>query len=181
MRPWFETVTDLAAGADVLRTHRYGVIEVADGALRCVRLRPFPKVASFWEAWLARHARLTRRSGNRCWLYYNQPRRYPWCLTLQYIISSHDTTFHTFRLAVELLDEVARIKRIDTLLCDVSNVRISDRLLERWGWEPHAPMPWHRNYVKRLYRLPAPPRASADNESRGLLAGASTATAKVAL
>ena len=169
MRPWFETVTDLASGADVLRARRYGVIEVADGALCGVHLRPFPKVATFWEAWLARHAPLSRRSGDYCWLYYNQPRSYPWCLTLQYIVSAHDTTFRTVRRAVELLDEVARIKRIDTLLCDVSSARISDRLLRRWGWEPHAPMAWHRNYVKRLYRLPLS-SASAGNEEARLLA-----------
>jgi hypothetical protein len=147
-----------------LRARRYGVIEVADGALRCIHLRPFPKVATFWEAWLTQQWGLTRRSGNCCWMYYNQPRRYPWCLTLQYVVSGRDTTFRTCRRAVGLLDEIARLKRIDTLLCDVSNARISDRLLHRWGWEPHAPMPWHRNYVKRLYRLPAP-LASADFEN----------------
>jgi hypothetical protein len=152
MRPLFETITDLELGAEVLRARRYGVIEVEDDALRCVHLRPFPKVATFWGAWLARHTGLARRSGNRCRLFYNQPRRYPWCLTLQYVVSGRDTSFRSCRLAAGLLDEIARLKGIDTLLCDVSNARISDRLLKRWGWEPHAPMLWHRNYVKRLYR-----------------------------
>ena len=54
-------------------------------------------------------------------------------------------------LLAEVLDEVAWLKRTDALLCDVWNERISPRLLARWGWEPHKPQPWHRNYIKRFY------------------------------
>jgi hypothetical protein len=181
MRPWFETITDLDAGRDALRAHRYGVIEVADGALRCIRTRPFPKVATLWGAWLTQHVDLLRHSGNQCWLYYNQPRRYPWCLTMQYIVSAREATFRTVRLALELLDEVARIKQIDTLLCDVANARVSGRVLGRWGWEPHAPMLWHRNYVKRLYQLPLEPQSLACMDDADLLAPVATSTEEMAL
>ncbi len=113
-------------------------------------------MATFWEHWLAQQILgLARPSGNRCWLYYNQPRRYPWCLTLQYIVSARDTTFRTSRLAVELLDEVARIKHIDTLLCDVSNARTLRSLVATVGAGNRTRRcAWHRNYVKRLYQLP---------------------------
>ena len=33
---------------------------------------------------------------------------------------------------------IARLKGSDAILCDASNLRISDRLLARWGWTPHA-------------------------------------------
>jgi hypothetical protein len=36
-------------------------------------------------------------------------------------------------------------------LTDVSNLRISDRLLRRWGWEAHCPSRWHRHFIKRYY------------------------------
>jgi len=36
-----------------------------------------------------------------------------------------------------VLDEIARIKGADALLCEVANFRISDRLMTRWGWTPH--------------------------------------------
>ena len=40
----FETVTDLAAGAETLRRRAYGVIEMVDGRFRRIGLRPFPKI-----------------------------------------------------------------------------------------------------------------------------------------
>jgi hypothetical protein len=70
---------------------------------------------------------------------------------VRYVISSHDCTYATARMAARVLDEIARIKGTDALLCDVAFSRISDRLLARWGWEPHKPQRFHRNYVKRFY------------------------------
>jgi hypothetical protein len=149
LRP-FETVTDLDAGAEILRERRYGVIEVVDGRLKCVRLRPLAKRVSLlesevWGRWFHGH-----RAGDRCWLYYNQSCRLMSFLSLVYVVSARDTTFRSFRQAVTTLDEIAQIKGADAILCDASNARISDRLLARWGWVPHAPMPWRRNFIKRL-------------------------------
>jgi hypothetical protein len=56
-----------------------------------------------------------------------------------------------------VLDEIARLKRSDALLCDVSNWRISERLMARFGWEPHCPSRWHRHYIKRFYGEYPPP------------------------
>jgi hypothetical protein len=49
------------------------------------------------------------------------------------------------------LDDVAELKKSDALLCDAANTRISDRLIRRFGWQPHKPQRWHRNYIKRFY------------------------------
>ncbi|MCE9545665.1 MAG: hypothetical protein K8T25_09125 [Planctomycetia bacterium] len=151
MRPLFETVDDLTAGADVIRARRYGVVEVAGGELQRVRLRPFPSLATLADVmWLGRwyHERAT---GNRCWLYYNQPRRHRSYLALKYVVSTSDCTLATFRGALAVLDDIARLKRSDALLTDAASWRISDRLLARWGWEPHCPSRWHRHYIKRFY------------------------------
>lgn len=157
MRPLFETVTDLGAQADVLRARRYGMIEVVDGRLRRVRLKPWPKIVSIpsvlllgetWHSWL---------SGNRLWVWYNQPLGYSKFLAVRYVISSCDCTYATARAAARVLDEIARIKGSDALLCDVAFSRVSDRLLARWGWSPHKPQRFHRNYIKRFYgSYPAP-------------------------
>ena len=148
--PLFDTVTDLKAQADVIRRRRYGVIEVVEGRLARVRLRPYPKLVSVWESRLLGRFWHRRLAGDRCWLYYNQPRAFPQFLTLQYVVSSREAAFTTFRTAVRLLDRIAEIKRSDAILCDASNARISDRLLARWGWVSHAPMPWRRNFIKRF-------------------------------
>ncbi len=160
MQPWFETVTDLCEQADVLRRRPYGLIEMRDERLLCIRLRPLPKMISlahlYWaERWYHRVCH-----GNRCLLYYNQPRRLPTYLALKYVVSPRGTTLRTFRGALVVLDEIARLKGCDALVCDAANLHISDRLLARWGWEPHAPRPWHRNFIKRFYgTYPSPDEA----------------------
>ena len=127
------------------------MIDVRDGQLAAIHVRRFPKIVSALEIeWLGRR-RHNNSPGDRCRLYYNQPRRHGNYLALVYVVSDRDCTFASFRRAVELLDEVARVKQSDAILCDVWNLRISDRLLARWGYEPHKPQRWHRNHIKRFY------------------------------
>jgi hypothetical protein len=147
----FETITDLASGAELLRTRPYGIIEVIDGQFHQVRLRPFPKLVTPWDVFF--HGGWYHRNwpGNRCLLYYNQPRAFRNFLALKYVVSARDTTLATFRRSLTVLDEIARLKQSDAILCDAANWRISGRLLTRWGWQSHAPQRWHRNYIKRLY------------------------------
>ncbi len=158
--PLWESVTDLAHGAELLRQRRYGMVETADERLVRILLRPFPKIVSLPHIWLAQQWHHRRHRGNRCRLYYNQPRRFPNYLVLKYVVADAGTSLATFRLAVLLLDEIARIKCSDALLCDVANLRISDRLLRRWGWQPQRPRWLHRHYIKRFYGA-YPPRPEA--------------------
>ncbi len=161
--PLFETVHDLAVDSDRIRKRRYGMIETAAGKFQCLRLRPYPKLLSLPEIvpageWLTRRA-----IGDRCLLYYNQPLRYPNFLAVKYIVSCRGTSLATLRRALLVLDEIARLKRTDALLGDVTNLRISDRFLRRWGWEPHTQSRWHRNFIKRFYEnydLPQPADAA---------------------
>jgi hypothetical protein len=144
-------VTDWHGQADALARAACGVIEVADERLVGVRLRRLARRPSWLECLLWGRVAHERRSGNRCWLYYHQPRRFSNFLALDYVISARDTTLATFRGALCLLDELARLKRTDAIVCDVATTRISDRLLARWGWAPHSPSRWHRHFIKRFY------------------------------
>ena len=56
------------------------------------------------------------------------------------------------------------VKRSDAIVCDVWNWRISERLLARWGWEPHKPQAWHRNYIKRFYGVYPPSKLETAGE-----------------
>jgi hypothetical protein len=157
--PLFETVTNLAEGAELLRRRRYGVIEVADGQFRQVVLRPFPKIVSAPGILLMGEWRHRRQHGDRIRLFYNQPRRFPNFLVLKYAESAHHTGIGTLSRALAVLDEIARLKGSDALLCDVSNGQITTKLLSRWGWEPHCPSWFHRHFIKRFYGVyPSPPR-----------------------
>jgi hypothetical protein len=155
--PLFETITDPVAAADVIRRRRYGVIDMVEGRLASIHLRPFPKFVSIVDVLFWGRFYHERVSGNRCRLFYNQPRRCPNYLALKYILSSRDASLASFFGALATLDEIARIKQSDAILADIANFRISERLLARFGWERHADTRWHRNYIKRFYgQYPAP-------------------------
>ena len=159
MRPLFETVTDLEEGAEVLRRRAYGVIEAVEGRFRRVRLRPFPKVVSGPEILLVGGWYHGHWPGDRCLLYYDQPRRFRNFLTLKYLVSTRRTTLGTVIRVLEALDAIARLKRADALLCDVASLRITSRIMARWGWEPHCPSRWHKHHIKRFYGDYPPPAA----------------------
>ncbi len=159
--PRLQTVvseSNLRDGADVLRRRPYGVIEAAGGRFLRVVLRRFPKMISAPDVVLRGGAYHRCWPGDRLWLYYNQPRWFSNFLVLKYVVSTRRTSMGTLTRALAVLDEIARLKRSDALMCDVGNWRISTKLLGRWGWQPHCPSRWHRHYIKRFYgQYPARP------------------------
>lgn len=152
----FTTVQDWTANADVLRRRRYGVIETTAGRVTAVHLRPWPKLIAWPEVWPVDPLYHARGQSDRCLLYYNQPLFHSNFLALKYIVTTHGTSYATFHAALAALDVLAELKRSDALLCDAANRRISDRLLARFGWQPHKPQPWRRNFIKRFYGVYPP-------------------------
>ncbi len=159
LMPLFETATDLVRDVERIRRRRYGMIEVANEQFVQIRFSPWPRLWSWPDLGPLSNPYHRRKTGNRCFVYFNQPWRCSNFLALRFAVSTTDATYATCRLAARVLDEVARLKRTDALLCDASNFRISDRLLRRWGWESHLPSRWHRHYIKRFYGKFAPPLA----------------------
>jgi hypothetical protein len=150
MYPLWTTVPDLISGREEIRRWWHGVIEVADEWVVGIHLRAWPALVSIPETWLGSwHHSVT--PGNRCWLYYSTPFGFPNYLTLNYAVSSRDTTLGSVRRALATFDEIARVRGTDALLCEASNLRISDRLLSRWGWERHCLDQPQRHYIKRFY------------------------------
>jgi hypothetical protein len=147
---WIQSIADLSSQQDIVNRRRYGVIEACNGKLIAVHFRPWPKLISLPEVFWAEKLR-KRRSGDRCLVYFNQPRRHSQFLSVTFAISTRDCSLRTLHAARAALEKIAQIKKSDALLCDVWNARISQRLLERWGWEPHCPSRWHRNFIRRLY------------------------------
>jgi hypothetical protein len=149
---WFlQSHTDFDAAGDRIRARRYGIIETAGGKLHAIHLRPWPKLVSLPELWPLGPRYHAKGDADRCLLFYNQPWRMPNFLALKYIVSTAGTSYATFRAALTTLDAIAELKRIDAIVCDAGNIRISDRLMARFGWEPHKPQRWHRNYIRRFY------------------------------
>ena len=146
-----DQVTNLDQGKEKIRSRRFGVIEVVDETFRRIRFRPWPKMISSVEAnWLGgwRHQ---NRKLNRCLLYYNQPLGSAGSLALKYVQSSLGTSYATFRGALVLLDEVAKIKNSCAIVAEVTNSKISERFILRQGWEPHLEHSRYRHIIRRFY------------------------------
>lgn len=143
-------VTDLDRQAHLLRPRAHGVIEMSQRQLVSIALRPWPRVVSLAEARLAGRLYHGYWPGDRCRMYFNQPRAFPNFLVLKYTVSAAQTSWGTFYAALCVLDRIAEIKGSDALLCEASNLRISDRLFRRYGWEPHCPNSRRRHYIKRF-------------------------------
>jgi hypothetical protein len=152
MSPFIQTIADPAHARETLARRPYGVIETAGGELAAIHLRPWPKLFASPRRPIA--------SGDRCWLYYNQPRSCRDYLALKYVVSTRDCTFETARAAMVALDEIARIKRSLAIVCHVANDKISHRLLIRWGWERHLLESGRRHYIKR-FEVTRPPKIRA--------------------
>jgi hypothetical protein len=150
--PWpCETITEFEPARARLSARRYGVIETRGGRLTAIHLRPWPKLLALPEL-IPLDARYhPTGESDRCLLYYNQPWRMRNYLALKYIVTTLGTSFATFRAALATLDAVAELKQIDAIVCDAGNLRLTDRVMHRLGWQPHKPQRWHRNYIRRFY------------------------------
>jgi hypothetical protein len=165
-----ETLIDFDAGRERIRARRYGVIETLGGQFHAIHLRPWPKLVSLPEIWPQDSRYHASGEPDHCQLFYNQPWRMPNFIALKYIVSTNGTSYATFRAALKTLDSIAELKRIDAMVCDAGNARLSDRLMARFGWEPHKPQRWHRNYIRRFYgQYPAAtPNSAAAEPTRPL-------------
>lgn len=155
-----EVIRDFTAEQEKLRARRHGVIETVAGELHAIHLRLWPKLLALPELLPLGPRYHARGEADRCLLYFNQPRQMSNYLSLKYVISTGGTSYRTFRAALTTLDAIAELKRIDAIVCDAANVRLSDRLMARLGWEPHKPQRWHRNFIRRFYGVYPGARAS---------------------
>jgi len=147
----WQTFYDWPAAREAICSRRYGVIETSGGRFVAIHFRPWPKLLAWPEIWPVGPSYHARGKTDRCLLYFNQPLMHSSYLALKYLVSTSGTSSATVLAAMTMLDEVAKMKRCDAILCDVTNVRFSDRLISRMGWQSHKPQRWHRNYIKRFY------------------------------
>jgi len=151
MNPIIQSVYDLQDSSTVLRQRRYGMIECRDGEFVRVQLRPWPKISSIVEArWMVAWKNRWRKH-DVCRLYYNQPLMHRNYLALSLIESTRQTRLKTVMAALRVLDTIASIKTTDAILAEVTNSVISDRVLKRFGWQPHLERSRGRHWIKRFY------------------------------
>ena len=131
------------------RAARYGAarIEVVEGRPIAVRRRLSwtPSLAAVW--W---HTTWGRKTDSRCVLDYHIPRGLTDFVTLDFIHSVRAAGYATFRTAVRTLEAIAHQRNSHAIVAHVANAKISDRLLERLGWQRHC-LDWKgRHWIRRF-------------------------------
>ncbi len=147
---WLEMLDNLNNAANLVRRRRYGIIRVSGGKFHSLSFRPWPKLISRFEIvtlgrW--KHA----QGGDDCRLFYNFSVTSPGFLTLAYVESTAQTSWKTLRRSAEVLDWIAEIRGAHASVCELSNEKISTRLMQRVGWEPHCENLAGRHFIKRYY------------------------------
>lgn len=151
---FFKTISDVDSGRSVIRNRAYGVIEVCDQQLKAIHMRPYPKLISipeiYWSSFWKKHiVKPTNR--DRVLLYYNQPVMHRNFISLNYFVSDDGATLASIAVCLSVLDYVAKVKRTDAMVTEISNKRIKDRHLAHFGWEEHRKEDRGRHWVKRFY------------------------------
>ena len=120
-----------------------------DGRLVEIQHRLMCGSVSVAQVWW--QAKFGRRDDDICWLDYHQPSGMPAFLTLDCMRSGTLAGYKTFVGACHVLDEIARVRGAQAIVAHVTNGNISDRLLERLGWEQHQQQWKGRHWIRRFY------------------------------
>ena len=145
----FPTVSDPLSCADEIRRWRSGRIIMRSGKLIGVQRRLWCGSVSVAQVWW--QSRFGRPNDDYCWLDYHQPFGMPGFLTLDYVRSGTAAGFKSFVGACHVLDDIAQLRGTMAIVAHVSTAAISDRLLQRLGWQQHMDNWSGRHWIRRFY------------------------------
>lgn len=142
------SVNSIDGNADRIRSWNYGELELFDGKLLGIYPRWWPRIASEWESF--RESTIRSLPTNFCRAYYAFPKRTPGFMSVLYALSGPNTQYKTLYRAVVVMDEIARLRDSHAIVCQMINLRASERLMNRWGYVRHALALGDNHYIKRL-------------------------------
>ncbi|MCA9194681.1 MAG: hypothetical protein KDB03_23080 [Planctomycetales bacterium] len=147
-------ITSVTGNEDRLRSWRAGRIVSENGRLVSIRGRWWPHWGNLaqvmWDTNFGVQAH-SRPMVDHCELYYQQAFGASNYLTINYCRSYRGTSVATIYGTLCVLDQIAKIKQSAAAVCQITNDRISDRVLLRWGWQPHCSQLSGRHFIKRYY------------------------------
>ncbi len=141
--------SDPERDAAAIRRWRCGRIVMRNGRLESVRRRFTTGSVSVAEVWFK--SKFMRPTGDVCMLDYHQPLGMRAFLTLDFVHSGTGTSARTFLGACRVLNDVARLRGALAIVAHVTNRSISDRLLQRNGWQRHLTEWSGRHWIRRFY------------------------------
>lgn len=141
---------------------RYGTITVRSGKIHSVQARWWPRWGSVYGAMMDRVVR--QLPLDECRFYYAFPLRSPGFLSLLYVHAGDKTSYRTFHQGIVAMDCIARIRGAQAIVCEVTNDRLTESMMARWGYVPHARSLGDHHYIRRFHaqsglapKAPLPP------------------------
>ena len=144
-----DAVGDPICGAERLRRWRCGRIVMRAGRLVEIQRRLTCGSVSVAQVWW--QASYGRNDDDICWLDYHQPFGMPGFLTLDYVRAGTLAGYKSLVGACYVLEEIARLRNATAIVAHVTNGNISDRLLQRLGWQRHMEHWKGRHWIRRFY------------------------------
>jgi hypothetical protein len=141
-------ILSLRDDADRVRSCRYGEVVLRDGEFVAIYPRWWPRVASQWDVMRDDYLRSLDR--DECRFYYSFPIRTPGFMSLNYAHSGPKTQYKTLRRGVLIADEIAAIRQANAIVCQAFNQRVTEALMNRWGYVRHASRLGSNHYIKRF-------------------------------
>lgn len=107
-----------------------------------------PRFASRWDVLL--DTSRPRVKERECHVYYSFPMRTPGFMAVQYLVCGQETPYATLRRSVEIVSWIARARGCQAVVCQAISDRLSERVMKRWGYVPHAKTLGPGHYILRL-------------------------------
>jgi hypothetical protein len=107
-----------------------------------------PPLASRWDVLV--DTLRPRAAEGECRVFYAFPLRTPGFMAVQYLLCGPQTPYATLRRSVEIVSWIAQARRCQAVVCQAISDRLSERVMNRWGYVPHAKTLGPGHYIHRL-------------------------------
>jgi hypothetical protein len=87
---------------------------------------------------------------DECRFYYSFPHSVPGYMSLLYVHAGEKTSYRTFRQGIVAMDTIARWRKSQAIVCQVTNSRLTHRMMTRWGYVRHAENIGDNHYIRRF-------------------------------
>jgi hypothetical protein len=71
-------------------------------------------------------------------------------MSVLYAKSGPNTRYRTLYRGTQLVEEIAVLRKAQAIVCQASNTRLNERLMNRLGYVRHAHSLGDNHYIKRL-------------------------------
>lgn len=141
-------MADLAGNERIVSQWRYGTVVLQNGRVILIQARWWPRWGTVWGAMTDRVVRVLPE--DECRFYYSFPRSSPGFMSLLYVHAGEKTCYSTFHQGIVAIDTIARWRNSKAIVCQVTNSRLTHRMMTRWGYVRHAESLGDNHYIHRL-------------------------------